>query len=105
VRRLATGAAPAEILREPVSATRALKNRPLFVNFIIETTAFGSLATDHHPRVCIEERASAVVFHWAPPTVERVQMLTEGSCDVWLQTSSIATAQAATGSGVDIIIA
>jgi hypothetical protein len=32
-------------------------------------------------------------------------MLKEGACDVWLQTSSIATAQAESSSAVDIIIA
>jgi len=32
-------------------------------------------------------------------------MLKDAGCDVWLQTSSITTAQAATASGVDIIIA
>src|SRR5262245_33837353 len=32
-------------------------------------------------------------------------MLKETACDVWVQTSSIATAQAANASGVDIIIA
>ena len=103
--QLATGAAPPEILRRLIGATRALTGRPFAVNFIIETTAFGPLATDAHLRVCIEERVPAVVFHWAPPPVEWVRMLKDGACDVWLQTSSIATAQAATASGVDIIIA
>src|SRR5215813_5214516 len=103
--QLATGVAPPEILRELISATRTLTGRPFAVNFIIETTAFGPLATDAHLRVCIEERVPAVVFHWAPPPVEWVRMLKEAACDVWLQTSSIATAQAATASGVDIIIA
>jgi NAD(P)H-dependent flavin oxidoreductase YrpB (nitropropane dioxygenase family) len=102
--QLATGAAPPEILRELISATRALTGRPFAVNFIIETAAFGPLATEAHLRVCIEERVPAVVFHWVPPPVEWVRMLKEGACDVWLQTSSIATAQAATASGVDIII-
>src|SRR6201999_681263 len=99
------GAAPPEILRALIRATRALTGRPFGVNFIIETTAFGPLATEAHLRVCIEERVPVVVFHWAPPPVEWVRMLKEAACDVWLQTSSIAAAQAATASGVDIIIA
>ena len=103
--QLATGAAPPEILRKLISSTRALTGRPFAVNFIIETTAFGPLATDAHLRVCVEERVPAVVFHWAPPPVEWVRMLKDAGCDVWLQTSSIATAQAATAYGVDIIIA
>jgi Nitronate monooxygenase len=89
--QLATGAAPPEILRKLISATRTLTGRPFAVNFIIETTAFGPLATDAHLRVCIEERVPAVVFDWAPPPLEWVRMLKEGACDVWLQTSSIAT--------------
>src|SRR5262249_45971399 len=86
--QLATGAAPPEILRKLIDATRTLTGRPFAVNFIIETTAFGPLATDAHLRVCIEERVPAVVFHWAPPPVEWVRMLKEAACDVWLQTSS-----------------
>ena len=82
-----------------------MTGRPFAVNLIIETTAFGPLATEAHLRVCIEERVPAVVFHWAPPPVEWVRMLKEAECDVWLQTSSVAAAQAATASGVDIIIA
>ena len=103
--KLATGAAPPEVLRALIGETSALTARPVAVNFIIETTAFGPLATSAHLRVCIEERVSAVVFHWAPPPLEWVRMLKAGGCDVWLQTSSIATAQAAVASGVDIIIA
>src|SRR5215471_13889105 len=103
--QLATGAAPPEILRKLISATRTLSSRPFAVNFIIETTAFGPLATDAHLKVCIEERVPAVVFHWAPPPVEWVRMLKDARCDVWLQSSSITTAQAAIVSGVDIIIA
>jgi enoyl-[acyl-carrier protein] reductase II len=103
--QLANGAGPPEILRELINSTRALTGRPFAVNFIIETTAFGPLATDAHLRVCIEERVPAVVFHWAPPPAEWVRMLKDAGCDVWLQTSSIAAAKAATVSGVDIIIA
>ena len=103
--QLAAGAAPPEILRELIRATRALTSRPFAVNFIIETIAFGPLATEPHLRVCVEERVPAVVFHWAPPPIEWVRMLKDAGCDVWLQTSSIATAQAAIASGVDIIIA
>src|SRR5262245_29028159 len=77
--QLATGAAPPEILRKLISATRALTGRPFAVNFIIETTAFGPLAADAHLRVCIEERVPAVVFHWAPPPVEWVRMLREAA--------------------------
>src|SRR5262249_237471 len=103
--QLATGTAPPAILRKLSRATRALTDRPFAVNFIIETTAFGPLATGTHLRVCIEERVPAVVFHWAPPPDEWIRMLKQAACDVWLQTSSIATAQAAIASGVDIIIA
>ena len=103
--QFAAGAAPPEILRELIQATRALTSRPFAVNFIIETIAFGALATDAHLRVCIEERVPAIVFHWARPPVEWIRMLKNAECDVWLQTSSIPTAQAATASGVDIIIA
>ena len=103
--QLANGVAPHETLRKLISATRTLTGLPFAVNLIIETTAFGPLATEAHLRVCIEERVPAVVFHWAPPPVEWVRMLKDAPCDVWLQTSSIATAQAAIASGVDIIIA
>ncbi len=103
--QLAAGAAPPEILRDLVRATQALTSHPFAVNLIIETIAFGPLATEAHLRVCIEERVPAVVFHWAPPPIEWVRMLKGAGCDVWLQTSSIATAQAAIASGVDIIIA
>src|SRR5262249_60797995 len=103
--QLASGAAPPETLRKLIAATRTLTGRPFAVNFIIENTAFGPLATEAHLRVCIEERVPAVVFHWAPPPGEWGRMLKEAACDVWLQTSSIATAQAATASRVDIIIA
>ena len=77
--QLAAGAAPPEILRELIRATRALTTRPFAVNFIIETIAFGPLATETHLRVCIEERIPAVVFHWAPPPVEWVRMLKEAN--------------------------
>ena len=103
--QLATGAAPPETLRELIRATRALTNHPFGVNFIIETTAFGPLTSEAHLNVCVEERMPAVVFHWALPPADWVRMLKEAACDVWLQTSSIATAQAAIASGVDIIIA
>src|SRR5262249_11618145 len=88
-----------------IRATRALTGRPFAVNFIIETTAFGPLATDTHLRVCIEERVPAVVFHWAPPPVEWVRMLKDAGCDVWLQASSIITAHEETAAGVEINIA
>jgi enoyl-[acyl-carrier protein] reductase II len=103
--QLAAGAAPPEVLRELIRATQALTSRPFAVNFIIETIAFGPLATETHLQVCVEERVPAVVFHWAPPPIEWVRILKSAGCDVWLQTSSIAAAQAATASGVDIIIA
>src|ERR1700757_1633275 len=103
--QLAAGAAPPEILRELIGATRKLTSRPFAVNFIIETIVFGPLATEAHLRVCIEERVPAVVFHWAPPPIEGGLMLKNPGCDGGLQTSSIATAQAAIVSGVDIIIA
>jgi NAD(P)H-dependent flavin oxidoreductase YrpB (nitropropane dioxygenase family) len=103
--QLASGAAPPEILREVISATRKLTSRPFGVNFIIETTAFGPLTTEAHLKACVEQRVPAVVFHWAPPPADWVRLLKEADCDVWLQTSSIATAQAAIASGVDIIIA
>src|SRR5215472_16120327 len=61
--QLANGAAPPEILRKLIRATRALTARPYAVNFIIETTAFCPLATDAHLRVCIEERVQAIVYH------------------------------------------
>src|SRR6516225_4573301 len=80
--QLANGAGPPEILRELINSTRALTGRPFAVNFIIETTAFGPLATDAHLRVCIEERVPAVVFHWAPPPAEWVRMLKDAGCDV-----------------------
>jgi enoyl-[acyl-carrier protein] reductase II len=54
--QLATGVAPPEILRKLISATRTLTDCPFAVNLIIETTAFGPLATDAHLGVCIEER-------------------------------------------------
>src|SRR5215469_103930 len=75
--QLANGAAPPDILRKLISATRALTARPFAVNFIIETTAFGPLATEAHLSVCIEERVPAVMFHWAPPPLEWVRMLKE----------------------------
>src|SRR5262245_18555468 len=72
---LATGAAPPEIVSNCIHATRTLTDLPFAFNFILETTAFGPLATEAHLRVCIEERVPAVVFHWAPPPVEWVRML------------------------------
>jgi enoyl-[acyl-carrier protein] reductase II len=57
--QLATGVAPPEILCKLISATRTLTDCPFAVNLIIETTAFGPLATDAHLGVCIEERVPA----------------------------------------------
>src|SRR5262245_40276418 len=102
--QLATGAAPPEILRKLINTTRALTGRPFAVNLIIETTAFGPLATDAHLRVCIEERVPAVVFHWAPPPVEWVRMLKEAEFDVWMRRDTHATAKADTTCRVDILI-
>ena len=101
---LANGAAPPEVLRNMIGATRQQTARPFGVNFIIETTAFGPLTTETHVQVCVDERLP-VVFFWTPPPHEWVRRLKEAHCDVWFQTSSVAAAQAAIASGVDIIIA
>ncbi len=103
--QLACGAAPVGTLREMIGATRDRTSRPFGVNFIIETTAFGPLTTQAHIELCVEQRVPVVVFFWTPPPSEWVRRLKEAHCDVWLQTSSIATARAAIASGVDIIIA
>src|SRR5262245_3315784 len=58
--QLANGAAPPEILRNLISATRTLTDRPFAVNFIIETTAFVPLATEAHFKVCIRDRLPEV---------------------------------------------
>ena len=103
--QMASGAAPPDLLRQMIAATRAQTSRPFAVNLIIETTAFGPLTTVAHVDVCIEERIPVVVFFWTPPPPEWVRRLKAAQCDVWLQTSSIATARAAIDSGVDVIIA
>lgn len=54
--------------------------------------------------MCADERVP-VVFFWTPPSREWVRRLKEAHCDVWFQTSSVAAAQAAIASGVDIVIA
>jgi enoyl-[acyl-carrier protein] reductase II len=102
---LANGAAPAHVLRQMIAATRRITARPFGVNFIIETISFGPLTTEEYIHVCIEEQIPAVTFFWAPPPGEWVRRLKQARCDVWLQTSSVERAQAATALGVDIIIA
>jgi NAD(P)H-dependent flavin oxidoreductase YrpB (nitropropane dioxygenase family) len=103
--QLACGAAPAAVLHEMIIATRERTSRPFAVNFLVETTAFGTLTTEAHIVVCIEDRVPVVAFFWTSPPDEWVRRLKEARCDVWLQTSSIAAARAAISSGVDIIIA
>jgi enoyl-[acyl-carrier protein] reductase II len=102
---LASGAAPVEALRQMIAATRERTQRPFGVNFIIENTMFGPLATEEHIEVCAEAHIPVVVFFWTPPPSEWVRRLKEARCDIWFQTSSTETARAAVGAGVDIIIA
>lgn len=103
--QLACGAASPQVLGEAIEATRARTDRPFGVNLIIETTAFGPLTTEAHVQVCIEQRVPFVVFFWTPPPPEWIRRLKGARSDVWLQTSSVRTAEAAVASGVDIIIA
>jgi enoyl-[acyl-carrier protein] reductase II len=103
--QLATGAAPPDVLRQLIRATRDLTSRPFAVNFIMETIAFGPLTTKGHIDVCIEQQVPAVVFFWTVPPAAWIRRLKDGGCDVWLQTASINSAQAAIAAGVDIIIA
>ena len=51
------------------------------------------------------ESASTRSFFWAAPPPDWVRRLKEAHCDVWLQTGSVADAEAAVASGVDVIIA
>ena len=75
--QLATGAAPPEILRKLISATRALTGRPFAVNFIIETTAFGPLTTDAVKN--FQGANGMVVDGWAgDKTQEKLQQAVAG---------------------------
>lgn len=103
--QLACGVASPAVMHEMIAATRERTSRPFGVNLIIETTMFGPLTTAEHIEVCAEQRVPAVVFFWTPPPAEWVRRLKKAGCEVWLQTSSVATARAAIASGVDIIIA
>ena len=59
---LANGAAPADVLRSVIRATREQTSRPFGVNFIVEAIAFGPLTTEAPIRVCVEERIPVAVF-------------------------------------------
>ena len=101
----ALGAAPPNALRETIRAARGLTSKPFGVDFIVETTAFGTLTVDQHIDVCIEEKLPVVAFFWKPPEQDWTDRLKAAGIRVWLQTGSVEIARHAVGSGVEVITA
>src|SRR5262245_66337788 len=59
---LGVGASPPPVTHSMIRAIKSQTSRPFGVNFIVEETDFGSLTTDEHIEISIEEGYGAVVF-------------------------------------------
>src|SRR5688572_20967653 len=101
---LGASPAPPPATRVMIQAVRALTSRPFGVDLIIDTTAFGPLATDEHIHGCIAEEVKLVVFHWNLPPRAWVERLHAADAKVWVQVGSVALAREAATLGADAII-
>src|SRR4029077_10954299 len=68
-------------------------------------TGFGPASTDEHLDVCVQMDVPLVVFHHNPPPARWVSTLRAAGTRVWMQASSPELASAASGLGVDGIVA
>lgn len=98
-----------EGIRETISRTRALTERPFGVNFIIDEVGWAS--TDEERRfgrkaveAAIAEGVTAIVLFWGDPGVY-VGPAHDRGVQVLLQVGSVAEAEAAADAGVDAVIA
>jgi NAD(P)H-dependent flavin oxidoreductase YrpB (nitropropane dioxygenase family) len=96
---------PAESLAIMVERVRALTSGPFGVDLICANTGFGPASTDAHIDACIQLGVPLVVFRHDPPPASWVCTLRAAGIRVWMQASSPELAAAATGLGVDGIVA
>jgi enoyl-[acyl-carrier protein] reductase II len=82
--QMGTGPMPPPLLREYIGKIRGLTRRPFAINIIVETTAFGPLATVEHVNVLAEGRVPIVVFFWNPPPQAWIDTLRRAGTRVWL---------------------
>jgi len=101
---LATGPEPAEALVAAIGEVRRRTHRPFGVNLIVETTAFGSLATEDHVEACASEHVDAVSFFWNLPPRSWVERLVDADVPVWLQTGILEDARTAVDWGASLVI-
>jgi enoyl-[acyl-carrier protein] reductase II len=88
-----------------IRMVRSLTTKLFGVNFIVDDSAFGPIATDAHIDVCVEERVPLVVFHMNVPPRAWVERLHKAGARVWMQCASVEQAAEAAQLGVDAVIA
>ena len=96
---------PPDSLGVMVEKLRGLTSGPFGVDLICAETGLGPASTAAHIVACIQLNVPLVVFHHDPPPALWVRTLRAAGIQVWMQASSLEIASAATGFGVDGIVA
>ena len=96
---------PPESLPVMVAELRALTDEPWGVDLICADTGLGPATTDEHIEACTTSEVPLVVFHHDPPPRRWVDRLAAAGVSVWMQVSSVALADAATGLGITGLVA
>ncbi|MEX2300563.1 MAG: nitronate monooxygenase [Bryobacterales bacterium] len=89
---------PPEVLRQQIRRLRALTQKPFGVNLLLPA------GVEEHVAVCLEERVPLLSLFWGDPSPYVEPAHAVGALVIH-QIGSVDEARAATGAGVDIIIA
>ena len=87
-----------QLFREEIRRVRELTDKPFGVNLILH------FPVDEKAAICIDECVPIVSFFWGDPT-PYVEHVRSGGAKVFHQIGSVADAQRAAKSNVDVIIA
>lgn len=99
-----SGASP-EAIRKRIESTRALTDRPIGVNVIIDEDEEADREILRAIiSAAVAERVGAVVLFWGDPA-HYVDVVREGGAKLLMQVGSLAEAEAAAAAGVDAVIA
>jgi enoyl-[acyl-carrier protein] reductase II len=96
---IAAGPLPGAAIRGLIRAVRAATPQRFHVNLIT------CLAQPEQISACIDEGAPIVSFHWGHPPQRFIDQLHDAGIKVWEQVGSVAAAEHAVESGMDLIIA
>lgn len=102
---LGNGIEPPPATQALIQSVKTLTSNLFGVDFLVDDSAFGPIATEAHIDVCIAEGVRLVVFHMNVPPKAWVEKLHAAGARVWMQAASVRQAADAVAIGVDAIIA